>query len=52
MNGLANVMGKEVCQLYQLAIDGKHEEAKNLQLSLIGVNAAVSYFFKVSIELD
>ena len=39
---LANVLGEEVCKLYELCKDGKLEEATQLQLKLIKPNGAVS----------
>ena len=39
---LANVLGRETCELYALAKQGKTEEAKTLQHKLIGPNTAVS----------
>ncbi|XP_035230641.1 4-hydroxy-tetrahydrodipicolinate synthase-like [Stegodyphus dumicola] len=39
---LANPLSKQVCELYQYAMDGKHDEACNLQHRLIGPNLCVS----------
>ena len=45
---LANVLGEEVCKLYDLCKDGKIEEAKQLQLKLIKPNGAVSAVLNIS----
>lgn len=39
---LANVLGEEVCKLYNLYKEGKFEEAKSLQLKMVKPNGAVS----------
>ena len=39
---LANVLGKDCCDLHELYHAGKYEEAKLLQHRLIAPNAAVS----------
>ena len=39
---LANILGAEVCELFNLHRQGKHEEARQLQLRLVAPNAAVS----------
>ena len=39
---LANVLGKECCDLYDLYLAGKYDEGKALQHRLIAPNAAVS----------
>lgn len=39
---LANVLGESVCDLHQLTVGGKLEEAVSLQRKLIGPNSAVS----------
>lgn len=39
---LANVLGREVCELERLCVSGRWEEARALQHRLIGPNAAVS----------
>ncbi|XP_070539639.1 4-hydroxy-2-oxoglutarate aldolase, mitochondrial-like [Ptychodera flava] len=44
---LANVLGKEVCELHDLFHQGKMEEAKVLQQRLISPNAAVTGKFGV-----
>ena len=41
---LANVLGKEVCDLYQLCKEGNLDDAKQLQLKLVKPNGAVSEF--------
>ena len=42
VSGLANVLGEEVCRLYELCKSGKVEEAKQLQLKLIKPSGTVS----------
>ena len=42
--GLANVLGKECCDLEELFKNGQMEEAKTLQHRLIGPNMGVRYF--------
>ncbi|XP_068084582.1 4-hydroxy-2-oxoglutarate aldolase, mitochondrial [Anabrus simplex] len=42
INGLANVLGDEVCRLHQLAMDQKYQEANELHLKLIAPNAVVT----------
>jgi len=42
INALANIAPVECCQLYQLAKEGRHEEARQLQLQLIPANSAVT----------
>lgn len=44
---LANVLGKETCELHSLYHAGKYEEAKALQHRLIAPNAAVTRTFGV-----
>jgi len=44
---LANVLGSEVCQLYKLFMQSKHEEAQHLQHRLIAPNMAVTRQFGV-----
>lgn len=44
---LANVLGEEVCKLYDLCKDGKIEEARQLQLKLIKPNGAVTRKYNV-----
>ena len=39
---LANIAPQQCCQLYNLAKEGRHEEARRLQLKLIPSNAAVT----------
>lgn len=39
---LANVLGREVCELERLCVSGRWEEARALQQRLIEPNAAVS----------
>lgn len=39
---LANVLGREVCELHRLCVSGRWEEARELQQRLIEPNAAVS----------
>jgi len=39
---LANIAPQQCCQLYSLAKEGRHEEARRLQLKLIPSNAAVT----------
>ena len=39
---LANVLGREVCELERLCVSGRWEEARVLQQRLIEPNAAVS----------
>lgn len=39
---LANVLGREVCELHRLCVSGRWEEARELQERLIEPNAAVS----------
>ena len=39
---LANILGNECCELANLTQEGKLEEARELQLQLIGPNQAVS----------
>lgn len=39
---LANVLGREVCELERLCVSGRWEEARALQHRLIEPNAAVS----------
>ena len=43
--GLANILGEEVCRLYELCKDGKIMEAKQLSLQLIKPCAIVSVVF-------
>jgi 4-hydroxy-2-oxoglutarate aldolase len=45
--GLANIAAGQCCQLYDLAKEGRHEEARQLQLRLIPPNAAVTTRFGV-----
>uniref|UniRef100_S4RDR1 4-hydroxy-2-oxoglutarate aldolase 1 n=1 Tax=Petromyzon marinus TaxID=7757 RepID=S4RDR1_PETMA len=45
---LANVLGAEVCELARLSREGRHEEARELQLRLIRPNAAVTKRFGVA----
>lgn len=44
---LANSLGKEVCELYQHVIDGKHDNARNLQHRLIGPNLCVTKWYGI-----
>ncbi|XP_015906776.2 4-hydroxy-2-oxoglutarate aldolase, mitochondrial [Parasteatoda tepidariorum] len=44
---LANALGSATCQLYENFISGKHEEARELQLRLIGPNLAVTKWFGI-----
>jgi 4-hydroxy-2-oxoglutarate aldolase len=44
---LANIAAEQCCQLYNLAKEGRHEEARQLQLRLIPPNAAVTTRFGV-----
>jgi 4-hydroxy-2-oxoglutarate aldolase len=44
---LANVAAEQCCQLYDLVREGRHEEARRLQLKLIPPNAAVTSRFGV-----
>jgi 4-hydroxy-2-oxoglutarate aldolase len=44
---LANIAAGQCCQLYNLAREGRHEEARQLQLRLIPPNAAVTTRFGV-----
>lgn len=44
---LANIAPEQCCQLYSLAKEGRHEEARQLQLKLIPPNAAVTTRFGV-----
>ncbi len=44
---LANIAAEQCCQLYSLAKEGRHEEARQLQLRLIPPNAAVTSRFGV-----
>ena len=39
---LANILGAECCELFNLYQQGKLEEAKQLQLRLVAPNSAVS----------
>ncbi|XP_061435251.1 4-hydroxy-2-oxoglutarate aldolase, mitochondrial [Lethenteron reissneri] len=45
---LANVLGTEVCELAHLSREGRHEEARELQLRLIRPNAEVTKRFGVA----
>jgi len=38
---LANVLGAEVCRLYSLYTEGRHDDAQLLQQRLVAPNAAV-----------
>ncbi|CAB1344390.1 unnamed protein product, partial [Coregonus sp. 'balchen'] len=44
---LANVLGREVCELEQLCVSGRWEEARALQQRLIEPNTAVTRKFGV-----
>ncbi|XP_065670277.1 4-hydroxy-2-oxoglutarate aldolase, mitochondrial isoform X1 [Hydra vulgaris] len=44
---LANVLGKECCDLYSSILAGKFEEARDLQLALIAPNQAVTRKYNV-----
>lgn len=42
INGLANILGEEVCRLYQMAVQQRYQEAKDLHLKLITPNSLVT----------
>lgn len=44
---LANIAAEQCCQLYNLVKEGRHEQARQLQLKLIPPNAAVTSRFGV-----
>ncbi|KFM66720.1 putative 4-hydroxy-2-oxoglutarate aldolase, mitochondrial, partial [Stegodyphus mimosarum] len=44
---LANPLSKQLCELYQYAMDGKHDEARILQHRIIGPNLCVTKLFGI-----
>jgi dihydrodipicolinate synthase/N-acetylneuraminate lyase len=48
INGLANILGNEVCDIYRLFMKSKLQEAVELHLRLVTPNAMVRSLFDIS----
>lgn len=48
INGLANILGNEVCNIYKLFMKSKIQEAVELHLRLVTPNAMVRNLFDIS----
>jgi len=52
INGLANILGNEVCNIYKLFMKSKLQEAVELHLRLVAPNAVVRNLFDISKRSD